>query len=701
VQQLAAQEAALVCRIAALGVLAVLQEHPELPCPQHLQAALCAAVRADVRAGSGSILEAAEKLAAKGQVSMPDLYWAAVEEAATAAAAKSKFRSKREVLLAYWSTAALSSAEAIPSSTAAAVVAAMAADAAGGSGGLTQQLLAQPLSAAVLGALLQAAQVSDTEGAVLPQLLQYALQNQQVQLLPAAALPQLLQSALAAAAAAPTGAVSFGDCLQLLDLVLQQQDEAASVNAATAQLLLAATKSSTAHQQQFVGLMRQHSSSPAVSALLCGMLQAACEVEDTESSWQLFQMLQECSKPSEQQLQACSTLLVLQSSCNAAAAAANASIMSVWQDCCAAAGSSSAAIQQLAPAAQQAVVSALAAEGQSEQALLLTQNAPALLPYLAQLWLEQQQQPGSTVDAAVLLHALQVCVAVSGPEAAEAADTLAGLLLQQGTAGNLLEPALTVQLVQLLCLHSRAATALQLLPACLAAAGAVAAAAIADTAGAVAKGGESQQQVELLQLLVNNAKQGDVQVALSQALAQPAPKAVGLLLRVLQDSSSGVSLGQLLAPGQLEQLCSLVCSSSSSSSSSSSLTALPNVQQFALDCLSAEQLSGSVAAQLLNALCSQHPELQLAAAAGHLSLEAAAQNTTDRPQGGLPDLREDTQQLVGLLADLCYSQTSSTSQGGDLDALEVSYADWASAVSPEAAAAALSAAWLYKGRSPA
>lgn len=151
--------------------------------------------------------------------------------------------------------------------------------------------------------------------------------------------------------------MSFGDCVQLLDLVLQQQEEAVAVNAATAQLLLAAMHSSPAHQQQFEGLVQQHSSSHAVSTLLCSLLQAACEKEDTESSWQLFKLLQQCSKPSEQQLQACSTLLVLQRSCSTAAAVtANGSVMSVWQHCCASVGSSSTAIQQLATAAQQAVL---------------------------------------------------------------------------------------------------------------------------------------------------------------------------------------------------------------------------------------------------------------------------------------------------------------------------------------------------------
>jgi hypothetical protein len=134
------------------------------------------------------------------------------------------------------------------------------------------------------------------------------------------------------------------------------------------------------------------------------------------------------------------------------------------------------------------------------------------------------------------------------------------------------------------------------------------------------------------------------------------------------------------------------------------------VQQFADDCLSAEQLSGDIAAQLLTALCSQHPGLQAAAVAAHVSNDAAAQNSTDAPQDRLPDIRDDIQQLVQLLAALCYSQTTTTTSSSssnsnssgsiDFDALEASYAEWASALSSEAAAAALSAAWLHRGHSP-
>jgi hypothetical protein len=234
------------------GVLALLQQHPELPTLQHLQAAVCAAVRAELTAGGTSILEVAEQLTGSGQqLSKAPLYWAAVEGAAAAVvrqqAAAPNTRSGSELLLLYWPAAVQTAADAAPSSSAAsAVVAAMAADA----GGLTKQLLAaQPLPAAVLGALLQAAQSTDARSAVLPLLLCHALRTKQVQLLPSDLVPQLLPSALAATAA-PAAVVSFADCMQLLDLMLQQQDRAMAVTAATAQLLLEAASLSTANRQQ-------------------------------------------------------------------------------------------------------------------------------------------------------------------------------------------------------------------------------------------------------------------------------------------------------------------------------------------------------------------------------------------------------------------------------------------------------------------
>jgi hypothetical protein len=86
-----------------------------------------------------------------------------------------------------------------------------------------------------------------------------------------------------------------------------------------------------------------------------------------------------------------------------------------------------------------------------------------------------------------------------------------------------LEADFAVQLVQLLCSHGNAATALLLLPTCLAEAGpgAAAAAAIAAAAGAVAKSSSTQMQAELLQLLARDAKQDAVKAALSEALVQP------------------------------------------------------------------------------------------------------------------------------------------------------------------------------------
>jgi hypothetical protein len=692
------------------GVLTLVQQHPELPRLQNLQTAVCAAVCAEVTAGSGSILKAAELVAASGQqLSKAQLYWAAVEGAAAAMgqqqAAAANTRTEPELLLLYWSTAVLSAADAPPSSSAASVVvAAMAADAASG-GDLTQQLLAeqQPLPTAVLGALLQAAESTDARSAVLPLLLSHALQTKRVQLLPADLVPQLLQSALAATVA-PAAVLSFADCMQLLDLTLQQ-DRAAAVCAETAQLLLEAASSSTANRQQLKALIQQHSGSPAVNVLLCSMLLAACKRGVTEHSWQLFRLLQQCSQPSQQQLQACSDLIVQQRSVTAGECTATAAdrIVSVWQHCCAAAGSSSAAILQLNLTAQQAVASALIASGQSEQALQLAQDIPALLPYLASLWQQQQVQREERLETEVLLQALQMCTAAGSQQAAEAADTLTGLLLQQDASGTWQDGDLPVQMMQLLCTHGKAATVLQLLPACLAGAGSgsAAATAIAAAAGAVAKSGDTQQQAELLQLLATGATQGAVQDALSQALGQPAPAAVGLLLGALRDSSPEQGLGQLLTPNQLQQLSALVCSRAErKGSSSSSLETLPTLRQLVADCLSAHQLPGGVAAWLLNALCRQHAELQPTAAAGHLGEGASPAHSSTEGQGLAADIKGDTaavKQLVQLVAGLCYSQTSGSSSSllnNDFDALEASSAEWASALSSEAAAAALFAAWV-------
>jgi hypothetical protein len=659
-------------------------------------------------------MEAAEQLAASGQqqLTKAQLYWAAVEAAAAVMgqqqAAAANPRRDQKLLLLYWSTAVLSAADAAPSSSAAsAVVAAMAADAAVG-GDLTPRLLAaQELPAAVLGALLQAAQSTDAGSAVLPLLLSHALQTEQVQLLPADLVPQLLQSALAATVA-PAAVLSFADCMQLLDLTLQQ-DRAAAVCAGTAELLLEAASSSTANRQQLKSLIQQHSGSPAVSVLLCSMLQAACKSGVTEHSWQLFRLLQQCSQPSQQQLQACSDLILHQKGITAGECTATAAdrIVSVWQHCCAAAGSSSAAILQLCAAVQQAVASALIASRQSEQALQLAQDVPALLPYLASLWQQQQQvQQEGRLETVVWLQALQMCVAAGSRQAADAADTLTRLLLQQdASAGTWQDRDLPVELMKLLCSHGKAATALQLLPACLAATASevAAATAIATAAGAVAESGDTQQQAELLQLLAG-ATQGVVQDALSQALGRPATAAVGLLLHALHDSSPEQGLGQLLTPKQLQQLSALVCSGAEhkGSSSSSSLKTLPTLRQLAEDCLSAHQLPGGVAAQLLNALCRQHTELQPTAAAGHLGVGGSPAYSSTERQGLAAAEEGDTaavKQLVQLVADLCYSQTSSSSlPSNDFDAVEASFAEWASALSPDAAAAALFAAWMHRSQ---
>jgi hypothetical protein len=299
-------------------LLAVLQQHPELPPLQNLQAALSAAVAVDVAAGNGRILEAAERLAGSKQLASEDmaqLYWAAVEGAAAQTVQSS---SSRELLLLYWSTAVRSSADVATSSkVAAAVVAAMATD-----GGLPQQLLAQPLPTAVLAALMRAAAaVAHSGDAVLPLLLAHALQHQQLGLLPADLLPQLLQTSLAAAAAPGAAAtVAFADCLKVLELLLQQQDSK-GISTQSAQLLVETVGARTDNMLRFEAMLQQYTGSRTVSALLALLLQqASTDTADPEPSWRLFQLLQLHSTPSQQQVPACSALLVQQSKAGTAAA---------------------------------------------------------------------------------------------------------------------------------------------------------------------------------------------------------------------------------------------------------------------------------------------------------------------------------------------------------------------------------------------
>lgn len=168
-----------------LRLLAVLQERPQPPKLQHLQAALRETVWAESAQGDGSVLEAAERLAAWSQlpnIDKTELHWGVVAGTAaafTAAEGAPQASHRRELLLLYWPTALLSAAGTAPSSGAAvAVVEAMAADTlALGGGDLAQQLLAQQLPTPVLAALIKAAAAAES---VLPQLLAHAVQTQQL-----------------------------------------------------------------------------------------------------------------------------------------------------------------------------------------------------------------------------------------------------------------------------------------------------------------------------------------------------------------------------------------------------------------------------------------------------------------------------------------------------------------------------------------
>jgi hypothetical protein len=376
-------------------------------------------------------------------------------------------------------------------------------------------------------------------------------------------------------------------------------------------------------------------------------------------------------------------------------------VLSVWQHCL----SASATIGQLDTAAQQAVVSALVTQQREAEALSLVQQTPELLPHLASLW---QQPEGGTASDALLLQALQLCVETRSKAAAAAADKLTGLLLQQGPPAELQHGELCAQLVQLLCNHGSVTAVLQLLTVCLSSstgtASAGLAAAVANAAVAAVTDGNQQQQKDMLQLLAGNSKQVVVQSALAKALAKPSAAAVGLLLNALQRCSPAQRLGQLLTSEQLGQLCSLVCDSTNSTNSGS-LSALPGVYKFARECLAEKELPASAAAQLVGALCKQHPELQPSVAAAHLGM-VAVHSEQGHTAGMSTDVADPAafRQLVQTVASLCYSQVPSAEQvpssAADFDALEASLAEWVAALPPDAAAASLFAASWHRAQQP-
>jgi hypothetical protein len=165
---------------------------------------------------------------------------------------------------------------------------------------------------------------------------------------------------------------------------------------------------------------------------------------------------------------------------------------------------------------------------------------------------------------------------------------------------------------------------------------------------------------------------------------------VGLLLQALQHSSQGQSVAALLQPQQLEQLCELVCANGSSSSLTG---ALPTVEQLAQGCADVTQLSGAAApAQLLNALCRDHPELQPSTAAAALGVVGA-----DLPPSAAdtaPSIPA-TKRHASTVAALCFNQLAAHRDlSQDPDSLDAALSEWVSQLSPQAAAAALLAAGL-------
>jgi hypothetical protein len=513
-------------------VMDLLQQYPELPQLQHLQAGLSTALNIGLAtAGDVSLLTTAEQLSAGIDVS--ELHWAAARGAAGAA----RTPESNDQLLKYWFLA-VSAEQKVPSCQVAACCDAVAKVlAAGTAADLGQKLLSVELPMHVLGALLQAGLPAGQPQAASPTmqlLLGRALQHKQLSELPATVLQQLLTASLTAAAT-PAAKLQFGDCLRLLQLLLTQ--DASDDWAAAADMFVANISGDPASTQQFQQVILQHSASRSAAKLLLCMVACACRNGDTELSWSLFGLSQQLDSasgggapaelPSQQAADAFGSLLELQS--QATAAGAMGRVLKVWQHMSAVGFT----VQQLSPAAQQVALSALVSAQQHEQALRLVNQAPQLLLHLVQLWQGRQPPPDAQQ---LLVPALEACVAADSQQGASAAAIAVSThLLRQGAADVLGQHGtLLVQLVKLLCAHSRHELAAQLLPVCEGehgqGASAAAVEAYAVVAVATAETASSQARQQLVLVLAEDERRQLVLAALSLCLTQAAPAAAALLL---------------------------------------------------------------------------------------------------------------------------------------------------------------------------
>lgn len=392
----------------------------------------------------------------------------------------------------------------------------------------------------------------------------------------------------------------------------------------------------------------------------------------------------------------------------------------------------SSSFGQLSDGAKDVLLSALVRRGEHSTALQLLQDTPASLRHLADLW--SQPTPPSwkqyPVEPQLVQEALQVCCQRGSADAASSAAMLWALLQQQAeqqefAVASVLNSTAAAELVGLLSKPGQLAPAQQVFEQCLLQEGAgmhrQPAAALAQLATAAAAVGTDPQHRSLLKVLDGCQHAGNiVQAAVRQLMSVPQPDAaaVALLLHMPAATSTGNTSSsahssqhalQLLGVQGLQQLCRLMVSTGGHNhSSSSALLSLPSPVDLAAGCLqwdssaaadlaAASQfvLDASLVVALLDAVAVCHPELQPAEAAAALGLVGTAGvapgSSQQQQQQHVPPT--DAVHPSHTVAQLCYHLMPQelTAAGEARDAA----AGWVSQLSPEAAAAALFAAWYW------
>jgi len=736
-------------------LLAIVQRHHQLlPRIALLPSALSAVVEIGAAAGDLSLWRAAQEAAAALQLTQEnlcELQWAAVTGSALSLAVQSTAAPQAaaapgdgsgpstatQQLLQLWPSAIdLAQSAYMPAKTAAAVVAALAQDAEAG-GGLSQQLLQEQLPLTLLEPLLFYACIQVhiepplAAVQVLQQLMAPVLQRGSLAELQPRVVAALLPTVLA-----DESTVDFSIVLQLVDTILQSGE---SVGHDAAQRLSSLLAGDGSAQQEFLQYLDHVSGTAAAAAAAAGSQRFLSDLLQTlgpaaahvEWSWQLFQRLTAAGAggwqlPAKQVLQTCSMLINQQSSSQTAES--DARVLQVWAlaQHAAAAGSAAAAVQTFDTVTQQHVLAALVAAQQQQEAAEVIQAAPALLPYLAQLWQQQVQEQvqGQPIKAAAVVQLCGVCVKQDTSAAAEAAELLLVHLKDSETAAALQESGLLLPLTQLLHRHNKAAAVLQLLGTtmwlleaallqqqeAMAVVRTAADAVVRTTSSSITAG--QQQQQQLVQLLTSSTEAVQVaKAALSALLSEQAPAAGSVALLLHAAGQQGQEqLTVLLQPAELGKLCSLICSSSSSAKqlaagTDGSLVSLPRAHSLARQCVEHTARSGqsllpaASAMQLINTLAAEHPELQPSAAATAVSdvlgsEQAASATAAAGGEGGKSAAVSIS--ISTVLLQLCEPPLQAAAAAADdPDDLEALLSEWVSGLTPEAAAAVLFAAWQY------